>query len=49
MYKCDDCGAEFIEPATYKESRPIGAESFSCCPICKNLGFEESGKDEFYG
>ena len=48
MYRCNNCGAEFERPDTYCESRPIGTERFSCCPMCQNLGFKESGEDEYY-
>lgn len=44
MYKCKDCGQVFEEPDRYMESRPIGAESFCCCPVCQNSDFEKAYK-----
>ena len=46
MYKCSDCGAEFETPDTYYETRPVGREKFSCCPMCQNLGFDETGEED---
>ena len=41
MYICNDCGTIFRddEIKTYKESRPIGFEEFSCCPNCDNQDY----------
>ena len=42
MYRCTDCGAVFEKPHTYRESRPIGTELFSCCPDCNSTDFQEA-------
>lgn len=40
LYICLECGNTFDEPGTYSESRPIGRESFACCPSCNSSSFE---------
>lgn len=46
MYKCNDCGAMFDEPATYREC--VGEfwgtpafEEFGSCPVCESEDYEE--------
>ena len=46
MYKCQDCGREFEEPETYSERRPVGYESFDCCPHCGRRDYEEICEEE---
>lgn len=48
MYRCNDCGGEFEEweLSEYKESRPIGFETFSCCPYCGRRDYEEICMEE---
>lgn len=50
-YKCNDCGAEFDEPDSYREcmgecwGQPA-YETFYICPVCKSEDFEEVNGNE---
>ncbi len=51
MFKCNECGAEFYEPDTYRDW--IGDfwgipayEEFAICPVCKSEDFEEVDDNE---
>lgn len=53
MYKCDDCGREFEEPATYEDdpspagiSLPAGHYTYEMCPYCESEYFTEITDDE---
>ena len=52
MFKCNECGMVFNEPATCEEPHPYGmgsaSETFACCPYCKG-NFEEAVKCEICG
>lgn len=38
MFRCNECGAEFDHSVTVTEPRPLGAESYQACPVCKSTG-----------
>lgn len=53
-YKCYECGAEFDEPATYRECMgefwgTPAYEEFDCCPVCKSDDIEEVTNSEDMG
>lgn len=45
LYICLECCNTFNKPGTYSESRPIGRESFSCCPFCNSNSFKNLRDD----
>lgn len=52
MLRCNDCGAEFYEPDTWRVSENLDGENgwwtytVACCPRCGSQDFEEITEDE---
>lgn len=49
MYRCNDCGEEFDDPATHEERHPEvewGSEFWEVCPCCGSCDFEEIEDEE---
>ena len=50
MYRCNDCGREFEEPASYDDYRgefwgqPV-SERIAVCPFCESGDFDEIKED----
>jgi hypothetical protein len=45
-YYCASCQNAFDKLGGYAESRPIGTESFNCCPHCKSQDYVEYSEFE---
>lgn len=49
MYRCNDCGEEFDDPAVHTERHPEvewGCEHWYVCPHCGSTNFEETEDEE---
>jgi DNA-directed RNA polymerase subunit RPC12/RpoP len=48
MYKCENCGNEFIDPDFQQDPDSIEFETVDCCPCCGSLEIYEKEEEDIY-